>query len=124
MKNNVTYLEDLPTLDEMGDNEGNVYDINQRPNMSKFIRPKQVIHQDSGMYSNNIPVYNEEEQITNRRIEDNRMYSDMNCIDVHSHIQSCPICSKFFKNDSSIYIIIIVILVVICILLTKKHLKL
>tara|TARA_A100001011_G_scaffold400160_1_gene512844 strand:- start:5615 stop:6133 length:519 start_codon:yes stop_codon:yes gene_type:complete len=43
------------------------------------------------------------------------------CIDVNNHIQSCPICSKFYKNNYYvIYIIVIILLTVICLILLKK----
>lgn len=42
------------------------------------------------------------------------------CIDVANHIQNCPICSKFYENDKSIYVITIVILLIMCIILVKK----
>lgn len=46
------------------------------------------------------------------------------CLEICSHIDSCPICSKFYKNDNSIYIIAIVVLAIICILLLKRVLNL
>ena len=46
--------------------------------------------------------------------------SPYSCLDVHSHIDNCPICSKFYKNNYVIYIVIIVLLVVICLILLKK----
>jgi len=48
---------------------------------------------------------------------------DFNCIDVANHIKSCPICSKFYENDKSMYVIIIIILVIICIILARKVLE-
>ena len=46
------------------------------------------------------------------------------CLEVSEHISSCPICSKLYKNDNTLYIITIVILAVLCILLLKKVLNL
>lgn len=46
------------------------------------------------------------------------------CLEVHDHVQTCPICSRFFKNDNTVYIIAIVILAIICILLLKRVLNL
>lgn len=46
------------------------------------------------------------------------------CLEICSHIDSCPICSKFYKNDNAIYIIAIVVLSIICILLLKRVLNL
>ena len=42
------------------------------------------------------------------------------CLNVAEHIANCPICSKFYNDDKSIYIIAIIVLAVICILLLKK----
>lgn len=49
--------------------------------------------------------------------------SGMNCVDVNSHIQSCPICSRLYNHDKTIYIIVIVMLAIICLLLLKKVLN-
>ena len=42
------------------------------------------------------------------------------CIDVAEHIAICPLCSKFYKSDNTIYTVTIVILVIICLILLKK----
>ncbi len=47
----------------------------------------------------------------------------INCIDVANHIKSCPICSKFYENDKSMYIILIIVLVIIVIILARKVLE-
>jgi hypothetical protein len=61
----------------------------------------------------------------NDRYNDGHNYGHrgLNCIDVANHIKSCPICSKFYENDKSIYIIVIIILVIICIILARKVLE-
>ena len=46
--------------------------------------------------------------------------SDITCQQVLKHISNCPICSKFYNNDRTVYIIIIVILIIISLLLFKK----
>jgi len=45
------------------------------------------------------------------------------CLEIADHISMCPICSRFYRNDSTIFVIAIVILVIICILLLKHVLK-
>ena len=45
---------------------------------------------------------------------------ELSCIEVANHIRTCPICSRFYDNDKSIYIIAIVILAIMCIILFKK----
>lgn len=42
------------------------------------------------------------------------------CLDVADHVQNCPICSQFYKTNTSPYIISIIILAIICLLLLKK----
>ena len=54
----------------------------------------------------------------------NKLPVTLYCLDVHSHIQTCPICSRFFKHDNSLYIIAIIVLSIICIILFKKILNL
>ena len=46
------------------------------------------------------------------------------CLEIADHVGSCPICSKFYKNDNTIYIITIIMLAIICILLLKRVLNL
>lgn len=46
------------------------------------------------------------------------------CLEISDHVGSCPICSRFYKNDNAIYIIAIVVLSIICILLLKRVLNL
>ena len=45
------------------------------------------------------------------------------CLDVCNHIKGCPLCSKFYNNDNSLYIIIIIALLILVIILTKKVLN-
>ncbi len=46
--------------------------------------------------------------------------SNLSCMDIARHVKSCPICSKLYENDKSVYIIGIVFLLVVCIILLKK----
>mgnify|MGYP003684366771 CR=1 FL=1 len=46
--------------------------------------------------------------------------SHLSCLEISEHIKNCPICSKFYNNDNTVYIIVIVILSIICILLLKR----
>lgn len=49
--------------------------------------------------------------------------SQLNCLDVCNHISSCPLCSRFYNNDKTVYNIVIAILAIICILLLKRVLN-
>ena len=42
------------------------------------------------------------------------------CLEIADHVANCPICSKFYNNDPTIYIIAILILSAVCIVLLKK----
>jgi len=44
----------------------------------------------------------------------------LNCIEIAEHIRYCPICSKFYENDKTMYVIVIIILLITCIILLKK----
>lgn len=43
-----------------------------------------------------------------------------NCMDVANHIQKCPLCSKFYDNDKSMYWAAIVLLSIACLYLLKR----
>tara|TARA_R110002074_G_scaffold391223_1_gene575751 strand:- start:251 stop:772 length:522 start_codon:yes stop_codon:yes gene_type:complete len=43
-----------------------------------------------------------------------------NCLEICDHITNCPICSKFYNTDKTIYIISIVVLIIICFCLVGK----
>ena len=47
-------------------------------------------------------------------------HREISCIEIANHVRSCPICSKFYDNDKSVYVIIIVILAIVCAILFKK----
>jgi len=46
--------------------------------------------------------------------------SNLNCLDVCDHIKTCPICTKFYKNDNTVYIVVIIVLIIISLLLLKN----
>jgi hypothetical protein len=44
----------------------------------------------------------------------------INCRDISCHVSECPVCSKLYKSDSTIYIIMIVLLSCIVLFLLQK----
>lgn len=46
--------------------------------------------------------------------------AQFNCLDVANHIQKCPLCSKFYDNDRSMYWAAIVLLALACLYLLKR----
>jgi hypothetical protein len=102
----------------------------------KFIRPSMgEAMRESGMnrsnnqqkefFSNPPPqeYLNQESSHPQYHYPHNSQYSPT-CLEIASHVKSCPICSRFYNNDNTIYIIAIVILSIICILLLKRVLDL
>ena len=76
-------------------------------------------------YYNNIPSYTPEIYGNQNNQEKgiktfNMPINTPSCLDVAEHIANCPICSKFYNTDKTIYIISIVVLAIICLLLLKK----
>lgn len=45
---------------------------------------------------------------------------EISCMRIATHIRDCPICSKFYNCDNSMYIVCIVLLAIICIILLKR----
>lgn len=45
------------------------------------------------------------------------------CVDVLHHCRGCPVCSKFYNNDNTLYLVIIAILAIFCIILLKRVLN-
>lgn len=118
---NKTYIKDLENLEDL-DSKSNYLEHNQHnSNFNNFMNPSNNF--------TNLSIQNQEEKsdYNNHNLYGEDIYKNLStpsCLDIHSHITNCPICSKFFKNDNSVYIISIIILSVICILLLKKVLNL
>jgi len=119
-----TRIEDLPDL---GDLEGGGRQAmpHGSENIQKHIRDSRPMNAQSGMAPYNPPPQQmmppQEQRI--EHFERQPSYQSYNCVDVARHIQDCPICSKLYYNDKSVYIIAIVVLCIICLLLLKKVLN-
>jgi hypothetical protein len=48
----------------------------------------------------------------------------ISCITIAQHIDTCPICSRFYDTDKTLYILAIIGLLVLCFLLVKRILNL
>lgn len=141
---NVTYIDDLPDLDVLTDFPPPPQLEKNNPNMSigdpqdkykKYIRNGNMKpYSESGMsLSRNHSVkHNMQQQSPPPQMptEDDmfmypahNMYSAPNCIDVANHIKMCPICSKLYNTDYTMYVLCIIILAIVCIILMKKCLN-
>lgn len=142
LNGNVTRIEDLPELSDMENSFGGMNEQHQ-PNFSKYIRNhSRETYQNSGVNQKNQQMYQYNNQYNNQESNDysnnipqpepqivyhKEMYeptpAPLNCLDVCNHIKDCPLCSKFYHNDNTIYIIIIISLLILTIILTKKVLN-
>ena len=146
-KRNVTYIDQLPDLEDLerntniptGKNNNEVQPGGVPEKFRKFIRtPMKQSHPESGMTPSNYPQHQEfyntqHQEFYNTQPQEfyntqpqkpfRQTTSSPTCLDVESHVSNCPICSKFYKNENAIYIIAIVVLSIICILLLKRVLN-
>ena len=151
VEQNVTPLEMLPDLEDLEKNDYssmNVLPPGEAEKFARYIRGNQHngIAKQSGMtpithslqphslqphnhQHHNHPFNDKKENYDyNIQQEDGIKTFNMpagtpSCLDVAEHIANCPICSKFYNTDKTIYIIAIAILSIICILLLKKVLN-
>jgi hypothetical protein len=144
--NNVTYISELPELEDLDQNKNSQQMFQQNGPSSgipdkykKFIRTGMgTPSPESGMNSKYPPQQQEflqpqpqphphphpHPQYQQQEEQSSNLLSDISCLDIHGHVVNCPICSRYYKTDSSIYIIAIVVLCIICILLLKRVLNL
>lgn len=146
-RNDVTYIEDLPTLEDLEGSDNGPSERFQTPGsvpekFKKFIRSAHSPPSAAGMESFTPPHPEQFAQVPQmgRMTQSGPMASDEfnkmpmeyakmlahtpSCLQIHDHVIACPICNKFYKNDTSVYIIAIVVLSIICIVLLKKVLDL
>lgn len=50
--------------------------------------------------------------------------SNNTCIDIAQHIDTCPICSRLYDTDKTLYILAIIGLLILCFLMVKRIIKL
>lgn len=105
-------------------------------NLDKYIRnSNSPVYQESGMAPTqpshvNIHIDQDSQHGIIEPIGGNQPFvtkmpsGSPDCITIHDHIQNCPLCSKFYNNDRTVYIIAIIVLAIICIILLKKVLDL
>lgn len=122
----VTMLNDLPTLDEL---EGNNFPQHgaglppgQADKYNKYVRPTHHMMPEAGMTQMN-PPQQQIEPMAMEQYHPQHLHMQMNCIDIANHVKDCPICSKFYDNNKTVYIIVIIVLVMVCLLLLKRVLN-
>ena len=95
--------------------------------MAMPIRPNGM---PNGMMPNGMPqpsVHNLPPVVSLEPEEEKSVYERLkgtpSCLEIADHVSLCPICSRFYRTDSTIYVIAIVLLAIICILLLKRVLN-
>lgn len=140
MQTRVTMIDELPDLEDLEVDLRPVpmdRHIMERPNpqddrYQKHIRSTHKMNIHSGMDNiqshqsdnHHIAIQPFQEMATPQPLKMMTLnHMDINCVDISKHIQDCPICSKFYHNDKTVYIIAIVVLSIVCLLLLKRVLN-
>jgi hypothetical protein len=125
----VTSIDSLPELDDLENgsgfqnqvnnkyirNESRNYPMESGMNMQPTMSQQPNIMQPPPQVQHPTPVH-EVKSITTFDMPSNTP----TCLDIAEHIANCPICSKFYNNDKTLYIVAIVVLSIICVILLKK----
>ena len=133
----VTMINDLPDLEDLDGVTNRPVrmepHIMSRPEphdekFQKYIRGSHQMMPSSGMHREEMmmnapPPQPHPEIMMKEAPQSVPLHMGYNCIDIARHIQDCPICSKFYNNDKTVYVIVIVVLAIICLLLLKKVLN-
>lgn len=140
MNNNITPIEDLPELSDIENSfgkggrrgEDDFSGMGSRgANTDKYIRKLSRNNFQNTPYQSaeyvveqRQPSYEEDfEGPSQPPLPSQPPVQTFTCLDVCNHIKGCPLCSKFYNNDNSLYIIIIIALLILVIILTKKVLN-
>lgn len=120
-RGNVTYIDELMDVEDLGKPQQpiphNAIRNTQRypsPNQSYFPRQGGIVVSPvdgSESYEQYSPTQQQSEK------------PQVSCLDLANHQTGCPICSKLYNCDKTLYIIVIVLLSVICVILLKKVLE-
>lgn len=138
---NVTFIEELYEVDQLNDpkyiiqgnderdsisnqamnrhiratSKTNPYEIKSGMKMQEFQKPH--FFQDFQQYQPQQQIQQTVEPVQRQHYHYDE---ELSCMTIANHIKECPICSKFYNCDNSIYIVSIVLLIFICIILLKK----
>lgn len=115
-----TKIEDLP---ELGDVEGSL--PRHDGSMNKFIRGGHQMMPQAGMQPLQPPPppQHPPHEMMVPMPPPPPDWSRISCLDINNHITNCPICSRFYGRDNTVYIIAIIVLSIVCLLLLKRVLN-
>lgn len=131
---NVTSVEDLYDIEKFEKMEQIASKMKQHhvpPASSGMVShlPQQIISESRSLARDQQPIsvqnYPQNMMMSSPYVDmDNEsvkeVKANLNCLDVCDHIKTCPICTKFYKNDNTVYIVVIIVLIIISLLLLKN----
>jgi hypothetical protein len=125
----VTYIDDLPDLNDLTETPV-VHMVPDQDKYKKFIRTGTGNPaMESGMSRNRVqaqdPMPPQQDDNNSQIYEQPHPHHQnmYNCIDIANHIKTCPICSKLYNDDKTLYILCIVLLCIVIIILIKRILN-
>jgi hypothetical protein len=128
--NFITPIDDLIFEDDIDDNKQPQHQqmqpqhhqqiqMQMQPQHHQQIQPPSYEYPYQTLYNKYIPQENFQTTSTFQPQQ-----RELTCRDLALHIEDCPLCSKVYRNDNTIYVIIIIFLVIIIGILLKKVLDL
>lgn len=127
----VTYIDDLPDLNDLTEPaHAHTQIVPDQDKYKKFIRngtgnPAM----ESGMSRTKPKVQDDMMMVIDEPQQAQQPHALQhtaqmyNCIDIANHIKMCPICSKLYNDDKTLYILCIILLCIVCIILIKRILN-
>ncbi len=119
---NVTFIEDLPELEDLESSHGSSHHWDKDPRFQKFIRPVHQPPSQAGMTSGPYKSQNiSSESFRQQQPEESlHINNTISCLEISHHVKKCPICTLVYKGDKTVYIIGLIVLSIICVILLKK----
>lgn len=132
MNRNVTFIDDLPNLDELEQTSG--------VRLQKYIRNSGYNPpEESGMMMHTVqPNIDFKPQISYRQPQQQMLEesdfmpqpqqyrsssTELCCISVAEHTKNCIVCSRLYNNDTTGHVVVIILLAILSIILMKRVLN-
>ena len=140
---NVTFLNDLPDIDDIQDKvnkkyirnfdndvipESGMYQVKpnqqqyhqsyEQPNINSYKQPYEDFEEN---YEN---TYDNMSKASRGINSVNTINSDeLNCRDIANHIANCPVCSSLYGSNEKIFYFVIIVLIIVILMLINKLLE-
>jgi len=129
---NVTFIDDLFDADALMQNTDMERDSLTNQIQNRHIRKHHNYQENPSPVQTYIPQHQLPPQLPQPVYQysppvyqpyDNIIDSHLSCMTIANHIKDCPICSRFYNPNVSMYIICIVLLIIACVFLLKRVLE-